>query len=109
MSIAAPLMTAEFVKARNAFQAQGISAKVGIYAFAWVWAAWGAMLIATIFLFAGCGAAGRKDDTTTTTKRTRSGGAGGNLGFFRRQRSRRSARGSFVDTESQRRVKDEYN
>lgn len=85
-----------------------MSAKIGIYAFAWTWAAWACMFIATVFLFAGCGVSNRKDSTTTTTK-TRSGGAGGNLGFFRRQRSRRSARGSFVDTESQRRVKDEYN
>ena len=61
------------------------------------------MFVATILLFVGCASGGRKD--TTVTDRS----AGGNLGFFRRQRSKRSARGSFVDTESQRRVKDEYN
>jgi hypothetical protein len=100
MSVAAPLMTAEFIKARNSFRAQGISAKIGVYAFAWTWAAWACMLIATIFLFVGCGVTSRSDSTTKT---------GGNTGFFRRQRSRRSGRGSLVDNESQRRVKDEYN
>jgi hypothetical protein len=59
------------------------------------------MFLATIFLFLGCGAGGsRSDDRVRSTRE--------NTGFFRRQRSRRSARGSFVDNDSQRRVKDEY-
>jgi len=103
MSLAASLMTAEFVQARNAFHRNGMTASVGRYAFGWTWGAWGAMFIATILLFVGCGAGGRKDIVVTDRK------SGGNLGFFRRQRSKRSTRGSFIDTESQRRVKDEYN
>jgi hypothetical protein len=63
------------------------------------------MFLATLFLFLGCGAGGRRSDDNIGTART---GRRGNGGFFRRQGSRRSARGSFVDNESQRRVKDEY-
>jgi hypothetical protein len=61
------------------------------------------MLLATILLFMGCGAGSRnRDDDQVRSART-----GGNMVFFRRQREKR-ARGSFVDNESQRRVKDEY-
>jgi hypothetical protein len=80
-----------------------MTASIGAYAFGWTWGAVGAMLLATILLFVGCGAGGRKDTVVTNGK------SGGNLGFFRRQRGKRSTRGSFIDTESQRRVKDEYN
>jgi len=100
MSIAAALMTATFVKARNEFKAAGMSAQIGKYAFGFTWAAWLAMLIAFCLLFAGV-FAGRKANTVTRSNST------GNTGFFRRQR-RTSARRSFVDTDSQRRVKDEY-
>lgn len=81
-----------------------MSATIGKYAFGFTWGAWAAMLIAAMLLFLGCGLGGRKDTTTTT----RSVGGSGNRGFFRRQRSRRSNRGSFIDNESQRRVKEEY-
>ncbi|TVY62694.1 Protein SUR7 [Lachnellula suecica] len=105
-TIGASLMTAEFVKARNAFRSNGQSAKIGTYAFAFTWAAWACILISSILLFLGCVTGRNKDHTTTTTS---NGAAGGNRMFFRRQRSKRSTRGSFVDGESQRRVKDEYN
>ena len=75
-----------------------MSAKIGRYAFGFTWGAWFAMFLAMIFLFVG-GLVGRKDTTATST---------GRRSFFRRQRSRRSARGSLVDNESQRRVKEEY-
>jgi hypothetical protein len=95
--------SAVFVEARNRFQSAGINAKIGEYAFGFTWGAWACMLIATVFLFLGCGASDRKGgDDQVRTART-----GGNMGFFRRQRERR-AHGSFVDNESQRRVKDEY-
>ncbi|TVY86648.1 Protein SUR7 [Lachnellula willkommii] len=112
MTLAASLMTAEFVQARNAFNANGMSAKLGKYGFAWTWAAWAAMFIATILLFVGCASGGRSHKTkdTVVSDKPTNGNANGNLGFFRRQRSRRTDRGSFVDAESQRRVvKDEYN
>lgn len=101
------LMTAEFVQARNRFRDAGMSASIGRYAFGFSWGAWAAIFLATIFLFLGCGAGGRSEKTRTRRTENTTGGMG-NLGFFRRQRSRRSARGSFVDNESQRRVKDEY-
>jgi hypothetical protein len=93
-----------FVKARDRFRDAGLSANIGRYAFGFTWGAWAAMFLATIFLFMGCGAGGRRSDDHVRGSGTR----GGSTRFFRRQRSRRSARGSFVDTESQRRVKDEY-
>jgi hypothetical protein len=91
--------SAEFVQARNQFRSAGISASIGRYAFGFTWGAWAAMFLATLFLFLGCGAGGRNDDKVRST---------GSTGFFRRNRSRRAARGSFIDNESQRRVKDEY-
>jgi hypothetical protein len=103
-SVGVSLMTAEFVQARNAFRSNGMSASIGRYAFGFSWGAWAAIFLATIFLFLGCGAGGRNDDKVRSTRAT----TGTSTGFFRRQRSRRSARGSFVDNESQRRVKDEY-
>jgi len=108
-TLAASLMTAEFVQARNRFRSAGMDASIGRYAFGFTWGAWAAMFIATILLFLGYGATRHNDDQVRSTK-TRSADAGrmGNLGFFKRQRSRRSARGSFVDNESQRRVKEEY-
>jgi len=106
-SLAAPLMTAEFVQARNEFRRAGIDATIGRYAFGFTWGAWAALALACIFLFTGCAAGGRHgSDHVTTTRNTTN--AGGSTRFFRRQRSKRSARGSFIDNESQRRVKDEY-
>ncbi|KAF4621947.1 hypothetical protein G7Y89_g14401 [Cudoniella acicularis] len=106
-TLAASLMTAVFVKARNAFQSNGQSARVGRYAFGFTWGAWACMFLAAIFLFMGCGAGSSRSEKRRST-RSITGEAGNNTGFFRRQRSRRSAQGSFVDNESQRRVKDEY-
>jgi len=100
MTLASALMTAVFVKARDQFKANGMSATIGRWAFGWTWAAWACMFLATVFLFMGCGASNRGDATTSTTK-TKGG-------LFRRKQSKRSARGSFIDTDSQRRVKDEY-
>jgi len=99
MTLAAILMTVEFVKARNVFLANGMSASLGRYAFGFTWGAVAALFLASLGFFGGC-CIGRNKDTVRTT---RTGG-----GFFRRNRSTRS-RGSFIDTESQRRVvKDEY-
>lgn len=94
-----------------------MSAKIGTYAFAWTWAAWVAMFLATILLFVGCASGGNRSRKTNNsvisdrpTNGHTNGNTNGNLGFWRRQRTRGANRGSFVDTESQRRVvKDEYN
>ena len=91
------------MKARNVLQSNGHDAHIGKYAFGFTWGAWAAIFLATIFLFLGCGASNRKDDKV---RNTRSSGGGSSLIFWKRQR--RSTRGSFVDNESQRRVKDEY-
>jgi len=103
-TLGASLMTAEFVKARNEFRNAGMSAKIGTYAFGWTWAAWACITIATILLFSGAATGGSSNassgDNVKTKKST-------NVGFFRRQRSTRS-RGSFIDNDGQRRVKDEY-
>ncbi|CAD6446063.1 9aa202d9-4e5b-4990-9262-966e18b5ed7d [Sclerotinia trifoliorum] len=123
-SIAASLMTAEFVKARNRFHDAGINASLGRYAFGFTWAAWACLAIATILLCIG-GAA------TNSTRRERHreriasaardfpvtsatspGADGGRFGFYRNQRERRAAReagrrSSFERNESQRRVKDD--
>eukprot|EP00919_Chromeraceae_sp_WS-2016_P042229 GHVR01100471.1.p1 GENE.GHVR01100471.1~~GHVR01100471.1.p1 ORF type:complete len:268 (+),score=21.03 GHVR01100471.1:143-946(+) len=107
-TLAASLQTAVFVKARNRFHEAGISATIGKYAMGFTWGAWAAMFLAAILLFIGCGAGGssRRERRVSSTGGVTNGTS--NVGFFRRQRSRRSARGSFVDNESQRRVKDEY-
>lgn len=102
-SFAAALMTTVFVKARNVLQSNGHDAHIGKYAFGFTWGAWAAIFLASIFLFLGCGASNRKDDKV---RNTRSSGGSNSLTFWKRQR--RSNRGSFVDNESQRRVKDEY-
>ncbi|KAK0111227.1 hypothetical protein ONS95_001602 [Cadophora gregata] len=101
-SLAAALMTVVFVKARDEFRSAGISASLGRYAFGFTWGAWFAMAIATVFLFMGCGVSRKGDDNVRSSKR------GGGIPFFRRNRSRRSTRGSFIESESQRRVKEEY-
>jgi len=105
LSLGASLMTAVFVKAVKQFKSSNMDAKIGRYALGFTWGAWAAIFLATVFLFAGCGFGGRKETTTT---RSPSSGKG-SLGFFRRQRSTKSARGSIgYDNESQRRVKEEY-
>lgn len=96
-SLAAALMTVTFVKARNEFRDAGISASIGQYAFGFTWGAWAAIFLAMVFLFFGC-LGGRKKESS----------GGSNTRFFRRQRSKRSTRGSFIDTDSSRRVKEEY-
>lgn len=98
---------------RNALRRGGINASVGRYAFGFTWGAWAAITIASFLLCAGVGrkkenrtSSAIGDDHVTTTRKSN---MSNNVGFFRRQRSARSARGSFVDNESQRRVvKDEY-
>ncbi|KAG9244537.1 putative SUR7 family protein FMP45 [Calycina marina] len=103
MSLAAALMTVTFVKLRNVFQANDMSASLGKYAFGFTWGAWAAMFLATLMLFFGCCMGGRNKDHVRDAKTTN-----GNTGFYRRQRRASATRHSFVDGESQRRVKDEY-
>ncbi|KAK4989444.1 Eisosomes component [Elasticomyces elasticus] len=92
-TLTATLMTAWTVLGRNAFNANGQTATLGNYAYGFTWAAMACFLISTILFCAG-GATGKND---TYQKKS----------YFGRKRSTRS-RGSFIDNESQRRVKDEY-
>ncbi|APA08932.1 hypothetical protein SS1G_02763 [Sclerotinia sclerotiorum 1980 UF-70] len=124
-SIAASLMTAEFVKARNRFREAGINASLGRYAFGFTWAAWACLALATILLCIG----GATDSSRRASRRASRGSFvpaapvtsagtdtatedGGRFTFYRKQRERRAAReapgSSFERNESQRRVKDEY-
>ncbi|KAK0973521.1 Eisosomes component [Friedmanniomyces endolithicus] len=93
-TLAAALMTAWTVIGRNAFLKSGQTAALGRYAYGFTWGAMACYLIATILFCVG-GSVGKKDNNYPKTS------------YFGRKRSTRS-RGSFVDSESQRRVKDEY-
>jgi hypothetical protein len=84
-----------FVQGRNAFRRNGQDARLGRYGFGWTWAAFAAYFIAMILFCVG-GAVSKSSDRTP-----RKGG------MFGRKASTRS-RGSFIDSESQRRVKEEY-
>jgi hypothetical protein len=90
-TLAAALMTAWTVLGRNAFHSAGYDSKLGVKLYAFTWTAMACFLISTV-LFCVRGAAGRESSGV------------------RRKRSTKStrSRGSFLDTESQRRVKDDY-
>jgi len=82
---------------RNNFLANNQAANVGVKAFAFMWTAVACLFMSTVLFCVG-GAASR--DKSYSKKRTGS--------RFGRNKSTRS-RGSFIDSESQRRVvKDEY-
>ncbi|KAH7057303.1 SUR7/PalI family-domain-containing protein [Macrophomina phaseolina] len=92
-TVTAALMTAWTVEGRDAFRSNGQSASLGVKAYAFTWSAMACFLISTV-LFCMSGA---HRGESVSTKRS----------FFGRRRSTRS-RGSFIDAESQRRVKDDY-
>ncbi|KAI9885048.1 MAG: hypothetical protein M1823_003147 [Watsoniomyces obsoletus] len=98
-TVTAALMTAAYVMGRNAFRDGDREAYLGTKAFAFVWAAMACLLLATILFFSIL-ATGR--DTTTRSSSSR-----GRFAFGRKRSAR--DRGSFIESESQRRVvKDEY-
>lgn len=100
-TVVASLMTAAFVLGRKRFRAVGRDAHLGRLGFAFVWTPVACLLLSTILFFMVL--ATRPRDTTVRTRRSG--------GFFQRTFPRRRAardRGSFIETESQRRVKDEY-
>jgi len=88
------MSSAWVVKGRNTFRSAGFDSKVGIKSIAFTWAAMACFLIATVLFCCG-GAAGREKSGVTRKRSTRS------------SRSNKS-RGSFLETDSQRRVKDNY-
>ncbi|KAF4549264.1 SUR7/PalI-like protein 3 [Elsinoe fawcettii] len=90
--LAAALMTAWSVEGRNIFRANNQEASLGRYAYGFSWGAVAAFLLATVLFCIG-GSVGGRDNHSSRR--------------FGRKRSTRS-RGSFIDSESQRRVKAEY-
>lgn len=62
-TVAVCLMTATFVKMRNAFQAEARDATLGAYAFGFAWGSWATLLISTILFCLG--RRGNKNDTST--------------------------------------------
>ena len=82
------------VLGRNAFNTNGQTATLGRYAYGFTWGAMACFLVSTVLFCLG-GSVG-KDRSNKSSKSS-----------FGRKRSTRS-RGSFVDTESAHRVKDEY-
>nr|POF05440.1 protein sur7 [Quercus suber] len=93
-TLCASLYTAWAVQARNVFRANGDSASIGTKALAFTWATWACFFLCTILFCIG-GKAGKSEKTYQKKS------------YFGRKRSTRS-RGSFIDNESGRRVKEEY-
>ena len=81
---------------RHAFKSNGQSARLGTYAYAFTWAAFACFLISAVFFLVG-GSVEKGESYSKTS-------------YFGRKRSTKSnrSRGSFRDSESGRRVKDEY-
>ncbi|KAK3996507.1 protein SUR7 [Cladorrhinum sp. PSN332] len=98
LSVAVSLMTATFVKMRNAFVADNRSAELGSYAFGFSWGAWVALLISTV-LFCMARRGNSKDRLADSSPRSRFG-FGGSRVHRKSTASRRSYDG--------RRVKEEY-
>lgn len=112
-----------FVKARNAFRRDGRDANIGTYAFAWAWAGWASLLLASLLF---CGGIRKKDDSRRHYDRGTTAGTTYNnatynnttaaayddgtlpAGTTAAPRTRRfwNRRGDAYDS---RRVKDEYN
>ncbi|KAL6712625.1 Eisosomes component [Coniothyrium glycines] len=90
-TLAAALMTAWVVKGRNNFRSAGQEASIGKYLMGFTWAAVACFFLATIMFCLG-------------------GKLGGDSSGVKRSRSTKSSRsrGSFIETDSQRRVKDDY-
>ncbi|KAH9868263.1 hypothetical protein J1614_007335 [Plenodomus biglobosus] len=91
-TLAAALMTAWVVKGRNAFRSADQEAHIGKYLMGFAWATTAAFFLATIMFCLGGKLGG---DSSSGMRRSRS------------TKSTRS-RASFMDTDSQRRVKDDY-
>ncbi|MCJ1454446.1 hypothetical protein MMC28_004799 [Mycoblastus sanguinarius] len=91
-TITAALMTAAYVKGRDAFKSNGMHATLGKDNFGFMWAAMACYLIATVLLCAGGAASG----SSGRPKESRSGGRM----FFGRKQKNNHQRGSFIDKET---------
>lgn len=81
------------VQGRDAFRSNGQSASLGVKAYAFTWSAMACFLISTVLF---CLSGAHRNESVYTKRSS-----------FGRSKSTRS-RGSFIDAESQRRVKDDY-
>ena len=96
------LMTAAYVMGRNDFLSQGKNASLGRYNFGFMWAAVACLFIATVLFCVGGATSGSSRGGRASRK------SGGGRNFMGRKKTVHN-RGSFIDSESQRRVvKDEY-
>ncbi|EME38935.1 hypothetical protein DOTSEDRAFT_75589 [Dothistroma septosporum NZE10] len=95
-AIAAALMTAWVIKGRDNFRSAGMNASIGVKAMAFSWSSFAAFFLASVLFCLG-GSVGKTKDT-------------GKKSYFGRKGSKRSTRerGSFIDSNSDARVKDEY-
>lgn len=84
----AALMTAAYVKGRNAFRSNGMAASIGNYAFGFEWAAFACLFLSTILF---CLGGSSKDKTDYAASKTSS-----RRGFFGRGSKSTRSRGSFV-------------
>lgn len=100
-TVAVALMTATFVKARDAFRRDGREAEIGTYAFGFSWGAWAALFLAVLLLVAG-----------TFWRRNNDGASRSNRRWGKRNKSVRSRRsydaGSMRGVGGRHRVKEEY-
>lgn len=90
--LTAVLMTTAYVKGRDLFNGNNMTATIGQYAFGFLWGAVACLFLASVFFCIG-GSASKKSEY--------GGGSSGRR--FGRNKSTRS-RGSFIDTDSQRPV-----
>ncbi|KAH7405776.1 SUR7/PalI family-domain-containing protein [Phaeosphaeria sp. MPI-PUGE-AT-0046c] len=89
-ALAAALMTAWVVKGRDAFRSAGQDAHIGRYLMGFAWGSVAAYLLATLFFCLGGKLGGERSSTVSRTRSTKSN----------------RSRGSFIDTESQRKVRE---
>lgn len=100
-TLTAALMTAAYVMGRNNFRSLGKVASLGRYNFGFMWAAVACLFLSTMLFCVG-GA------TSGNSGHSKSRKSGGGRNFMGRKKTVHN-RGSFIDSESQRRVvKDEY-
>ncbi|KAF9735299.1 hypothetical protein PMIN06_000618 [Paraphaeosphaeria minitans] len=91
-ALGAALMTAWVVQGRNVWRSNGFDAHIGTKLMAFAWTSFFCYFLASLLFCIG----GTVDRESSGSSR------------MSRKRSTRSSRGSFLDTESQRRVKDSY-
>ncbi|KAF1365714.1 SUR7-domain-containing protein [Lizonia empirigonia] len=91
-TLSAALLTAWVVKGRDAFRSANLDASIGRYLLAFAWASMACFLLATVLFCLGGALGGDRSSGVSRRRSTKSN----------------KSRASFMDTDSQRRVKDDY-